>query len=192
MEANPIKSVNKWDLLILGSEEEFFDGFTHCYDDLYRFGFFLYRDTELSKDCIQLLFIEVWKLRKKSPEIHNAKEYILKIYKRVLYKQKKIMTDYSSGITFIQNNTDFEALTEVENDHQKETLSDHYENEKRLSIILDQLSARQRELIKLRYLEEKSINEMAVITSLTPRTIYNTLHNALVKLREALQKPENL
>ncbi len=187
MNTNSKKPGNNWGLLISGSEKEFFEGFKHCYDDLYRLGFFLYRDKELSKECIQLLFIELWKLRKKSPEIQNAKEYIIRIYKRLLYKQKKVMTGYSERFSLVQNNHDFEDLSEAEHDHPKEKISDQYDEEKRLMIILDQLSTRQRELIKLRYLEEKSIDEMAVITSLTPRTIYNTLHNALAKLRAAVE-----
>ena len=185
METNSKKTVNNWDLLISGNDEEFFEGFTHYYDDLYRLGFFLYRDTELSKECIQLLFIELWKLRRKSPEIHNAKEYIIKIYKRVLYKQKKVMTGYSAKISLVHNYSDLDHFSETESGHPGEAIFDHNEEQKRLSAILDQLSNRQRELIKMRYLEEKSIDEIAAITSLTPRTIYNTLHNALTKLREA-------
>src|SRR5690606_25817547 len=121
-----------WDLLISGSEKEFFDGFTHCYDDLYRLGFFLYRDKELSKECIQLLFIEIWKLRKRSPEILNTKEYVLKIYKRMLYKQCKLMTDYSSKITLLQNSRDFVEFAEIEHDHPKETIAGYHEEQKRI------------------------------------------------------------
>lgn len=117
-------------------------------------GFFLYRDTELSKECIQLLFIELWKLRKRSPEINNSKEYIIKIYRRLLYKQKNSETNYSNKIKKLQYNQDLEYFPEEEHHHLKEKLSDQYEEEKRLASILDQLSARQRELIKLRYVEE--------------------------------------
>ena len=78
METNSKMPLKKWELLISGSEKEFFDGFIHCFDDLYRLGFFLYRDKQWSKECIQLLFIEIWKLRKRSPEIRNTKEYVIK------------------------------------------------------------------------------------------------------------------
>lgn len=186
METYSKQPLRKWDLLISGSEKEFFDGFTHCYDDLYRLGFFLYRDKELSKECIQLLFIEIWKLRKKSFEIQNKKEYLIKIYKRILYKQNKIRTGYSSKITLFQNSTDFEDFAEIEEDHPKETIAGHQKDQRLITNYLDQLSDRQRQLIQLRYLEEKSIDEIAAITSLTPRTIYNTLHNALTKLKEAV------
>ncbi len=180
------KAEKKWDLLISGSEREFFACFINCYDDLYRLGFFLYRDKELSKECIQLLFIELWKVRKKTLEIYNTKEYVIKIFKRILYKQNKMRIVYSSRITLMQNNNEFEEINEMEDVYPKETIAEQDEEQKRLIVIMDQLSARQKELIELRYLKEKSIDEIAAITSLTHRTIYNTLHNALTKLREAV------
>ena len=96
------------------------------------------------------------------------------------------MADYSYKITLLQNRTNFEEFAEIEDDHPWETIAAHHEEQRRIVTIMDKLSDRQRELIQLRYLEEKCIDEIAALTSLTPRTIYNTLHNALTRLREAM------
>ncbi|MEO5893653.1 MAG: sigma-70 family RNA polymerase sigma factor [Ferruginibacter sp.] len=176
----------KWELLLSGEEQDFYDCFNCCYDELYRFGIFLYKEPELVKESIQLLFIEIWKIKYKLKEVNNIKEYVLTIYKRVLYKEKTGSVKYWSKTGMIDDVT-----------HTQELYIDSYEEmmistqtdkllRDRLSTVLPQLGERQRELIRMRYFEEKSIDEIAIITSLTSRTIYNTLHNALSRLRELL------
>lgn len=178
---------NKWNLLLSENENDFFQCFTLCYDDLYRLGFYLYKDAELVKDSIQLLFIEVWKIKERLSDVKNIKEYVLTIFKRILYKQKTGSIKHWSQLADIDS-------CEVTGEHYTASYEDmliHQQDDeelrKKLCQILPQLADRQMELIRMRYFEEKSIDEIAAITLLTPRTIYNTLHNALVKLRELMR-----
>lgn len=174
-----------WGLLLTGADEDFYKCFTVCYDDLYRLGLYLYKDGELVKESIQLLFIEVWKIRHKLSEVKNIKEYVLTIYKRILYKEKTGSVKHWSKIDMFDHDNTASQYTMAH----EELLILHQEEETmrmKLLRILPQLSDRQKELIRLRYFEEKNIDEIATLTSLTPRTIYNTLHNALGRLRELM------
>ena len=56
----------------------------------------------------------------------------------------------------------------------------------KLHKVLDRLSPRQKEIIRLRYYEQMAIRDIAAKTLLAERTVYNTLYNALEILREVL------
>ncbi|MBC7868262.1 MAG: sigma-70 family RNA polymerase sigma factor [Gloeobacteraceae cyanobacterium ES-bin-316] len=177
---------NKWELLLSTSEKDFHQCFNLCYDDLYRLGLYLYKNAELAKECIQLLFIELWKIKDRLADVKNLKEYVLTIFKRILYKQKTGSVKHWSQLVMID-------AAMVGEEHYTESYEDmlvaHQESQSmqnKLLQALPLLAQRQKELIMLRYFQEKSIEEIANITLLTPRTIYNTLHNALARLKEMM------
>lgn len=177
---------NKWELLPSQDEMDFYKCFQLCYDDLYRLGLFLYKDKELVKEAIQLLFIELWKMREKFAAVKNIKEYVLTIFRRILYKQKTASVKHWSKIDIINPGTGEDDLSTASYEEILIASQDSIIVKNKLLNALPQLADRQLELIMLRYFDEKSIDEIAAITALTPRTIYNTLHNALNKLKEIM------
>ena len=182
---NKISSSFKWELLLSAEESDFYRCFHLCYDDLYRLGLYLYKDPHLVKESIQLLFIELWKMRERIREVTNIKEYALTIYKRVLYKQKTGSVKHWSKIDLVDTVTPGQHTTAS----YEELLILHVEADElraKLSGVLPLLGDRQMELVHLRFFEEKTIDEIALITSLTPRTIYNTLHNAIARLKKLM------
>lgn len=180
-------NTTKWELLLSANEQDIFDCFRLCYDDLYRLGLYLYKEPELVKESIHLLYIELWKIREKLPQVTSIKEYVFTIFKRILYKQKNGSVKHWSRITDFTDSE--ENINELYTDSYEEMMINAQEDHlsrNRLLTVLPLLGERQRELIRMRYFEEKTIDEIAALTSLTPRTIYNTLHNALGRLRELL------
>lgn len=176
----------KWDLLLSGEEGDMFTFFRVCHDDLYRLGLYLYKEPELVRECIHLLFIELWKIRAKFPDVNNPREYVLTIFKRILYKQKTGAVKHWSKIDMIDGPQPDPAMFTASYEEMMINSQEDKLMRNRLQAVLPQLADRQRELIRMRYFEEKSIDEIASITGLTARTIYNTLHNSLSKLRELL------
>ena len=53
---------------------------------------------------------------------------------------------------------------------------------------VESLPERQRELVQLRFYEHMSYEEIAMKTSLSVRTVYNKLHEAIKKLRSPVLK----
>jgi RNA polymerase sigma factor (sigma-70 family) len=51
---------------------------------------------------------------------------------------------------------------------------------------IQQLSKREFEIIRMKFFENKSYEEIALLTTATPRTIYNHVYNALKVLRKSL------
>ena len=180
------KGNEKWELLLSGNEEDMYESFRLCYDDLYRLGIYLYQDVQLVREAIHLLYIEVWKIREKLSSIQHIRQYVLTIFKRILYKLKtgsvnhwsKIESYHSEDISRQEICLSYEEIL-VQSQEQSA-------QRQRLIDALPLLGERQRELIRLRFFEEKSIEEIARLTGLTARTVYNTLHNSLGRLRELL------
>ncbi|MCO5934721.1 sigma-70 family RNA polymerase sigma factor [Mucilaginibacter sp. RB4R14] len=172
-----------WGLLVQGDQQGLYACFDIFYDDLYRFGVCMYKNPELVKESINNLFIELWRIQEKLSTVQNVQQYVLTIYKRILYK------------TYKQYSRDTFTSTLEEADIESAIAEQPYENiliasqqdeitKKRLQKALNQLTPRQIEIVQLRYFDQVSFCEISERTGLTERTIYNTLHNAIKVLRE--------
>lgn len=183
MQSNQL--VKNWNLLLEGDKQGLYECFNIFYDDLYRFGLSLYNDQELIKDSIQSLFIELWEIKDKLADVKNIKQYIFTIFKRIIYKINQ---------KFNRKNLDLDTLLEeisddliVQSSYESILIANQTDELKcnQLQEALSGLSPRQKEIIQFRYFDGKSYQEIAEITNLTERTIYNTLHNAIKYLRES-------
>jgi len=178
--------IKNWKLLIEGEKQGLYACFSLFYDDLYRFGMSLYRNSELIKESIQNLFIELWKIRDKLTEVENIQQYVFTIYKRIIYKTNQKYTHQEAMVAL--DSTDvaehFISVSSYEEILIASQEDDHLK--KRLQHALATLTPRQKEIIQMRYFECLSFKEISHKTLLTERTVYNTLHNAVNVLRETL------
>lgn len=172
-----------WALLAEGDQQGLYACFDIFYDDLYRFGVCMYKNPELVKESINNLFIELWRIQDKLSGVQNVQQYVLTIYKRILYK------------TYQQYSRDTYTSTLEEAEIASGAAEQPYENiliasqqdeitKKRLQKALNQLSPRQIEIVQMRYFDQISFCEICERTGLTERTVYNTLHNAIKVLRD--------
>ena len=180
------KGNDKWELLLSGHAEDMYESFRLCYDDLYRLGIYLYQDVQPVREAIHLLYIEVWKIRDKLGSVQNIRQYVLTIFKRILYKLKTGAVNHWSKIESYHSEEVIQ--NEICSSYEEILVQSQEQSAQRQRLInaLPLLGERQRELIRLRFFEEKTIEEIAKITGLTARTVYNTLHNSLGRLREIL------
>jgi RNA polymerase sigma factor (sigma-70 family) len=178
--------LKNWKLLAEGEKQGLYACFSLFYDDLYRFGMFLYKDPELIKESIQNLFLELWKIRHKLQDVENIQQYVLTIYKRIIYQ-----TNQKTNLKNISQDIHLEELRhdEITVSSYESILIASQEDEqlkKRLAHALGKLTPRQKEVVQMRYYECLSFKEISHKTQLTERTIYNTLHSAVNVLRECL------
>ena len=176
------QSEKNWQLLVNGDQQGLYECFYIFYDDLYRFGLSLYRNPELVKESINILFIELWRIKHKLSEVQNMQQYVLTIFKRVMYKTYQ---QYARDtFTDIVNCEEIELAKEQPYENILIASQQDEITKKRLQKALNQLSPRQMEIITMRYFDQASIDDIALKTGLTDRTIYNTLHNAIKVLRD--------
>jgi len=175
-----------WQLLAEGERQGLYECFNIFYEDLYKLGLSLYRDPELVKESIHDLFLELWKIRQKLVTVNNVQQYVITIFKRVLYKTKKGQGYIAYEIDSLEAGEDLLLVTEVSYEEVLIASQQNAAIQERLHVALSELSERQKQLIRLKYFEQMSFREIADKTALTERTIYNTLHNAMQLLRKKI------
>lgn len=144
------------------------------YDPLYRFLWRKTRDSETSKDLIQNLFINVWKLRRQLDETKSFKAYLYKSANNLAVnhlKQKILKQNYLGDHNLnevISKDTDPNELSEYIDD------------------ILQGIPDAQRTVFILNKFEGFKYAEIAEIMQISVKTVESRMSKILKTLREKL------
>lgn len=182
------KSIELWDGLRIGNENSLNKLYLCCYSDLLRYGNYLTNDSQLSKEYVNLLFLDFWNNRHKLPQVKNPKAYIITCYKNKIIFRKKKAADLHIVYSDNNANNNPEMVSSYE-----ETIIELQEHEKlkeKLQKGLSSLSERQQQLIVLRFIDEMSYEEIAEQLQISIRTVYNSIHESLKTLRSKMNKKE--
>ncbi|HVI48688.1 MAG TPA: sigma-70 family RNA polymerase sigma factor [Chitinophaga sp.] len=169
-----------WHEMQQNNEQGLYKIYHDVYDSFYHYGISVVLDKAMVKEAMNDIFVDIWRKRHQLEMPDNIKGYLFICFKRRLYKiLSKNARDAArqEHELFIEpeERPYEEILINQETDHQVKA---------QLGKMLDLLTHRQKEFIRLRFYENLSIEEIAAKTAATPRTIYNTIHNALVRIRE--------
>ena len=167
-----------------GDEQALFTLMLQHYNDLFKYGIKFTADAELTKEIINAFFLHMWDNRSKLKAVENFKPYLVVSFKRFLItelrkrKNTTLPENVQDGLFELPYET-FIIVTQ-QDAIVKETLHE----------MIAALPRRQKQLLQMRYYEQMSYEEIAEKTSLTVRTVYNKLHEALKNLRanKALRK----
>jgi RNA polymerase sigma factor (sigma-70 family) len=160
-----------------GNEEALFSLMTVYYNDLYRYGLKLTADSNLTRDIIQQFIVHIWENRSKIMAAEHVEAYLLVSFKRFLIRELQKIS--SQNLYVLKASDDWEHPYEdyLIIEQEKELVR------KKLDQAMECLSPRQKELLRLRYYDQMSFEQIALETSLSIRTVYNKLHEALKRLR---------
>ncbi|RZM11205.1 MAG: sigma-70 family RNA polymerase sigma factor [Pedobacter sp.] len=160
-----------------GDQDALFSLMTLYYNDLFRYGIKYTVDKELTKDIIGQFFLHVWDHRDKFSAATNIQGYLLISFKRFLINY---LRKISRELKLIKADSE-----PVQYSYEDYIIAWQQEESVRASLLtaLQSLPPRQQELIQLKYYEQLSYEEIATRTSLSIRTVYNKLHEAVKKLR---------
>lgn len=170
-----------WSQLRNGDEKALYALYQLNYDDLLQYGLRLSGNLEDSKDAINLVFAALWANRQQLPEANHPKAYLFTCFKnrvlRIKQKGQQLLAIHSSTEDCLP------ATDSVE-----ETLIELQEYEllkQRTARLLDHLTERQQQLIKLRFIEEMSYENIALRLNISVRTVYNSIHESIKALKRA-------
>ncbi|HXB34087.1 MAG TPA: sigma-70 family RNA polymerase sigma factor [Puia sp.] len=156
------------------------------YPDLFHYGTRFTRDSDLVKDCLQDLFLELWINRETISETSFVKYYLLKALRRKLTRRIG-RSRYTGSWEELHFESIFNGTPSVEAGLiREEGLA---ELARKMRQALAGLSKRQQEAIYLRYYFDAEIDEIAEIMSVNRQSVYNHLHDALKKLKKSSGKP---
>ncbi len=172
---------NIWDCMLKGDKAAFLQIYNTYYAALFKYGFALSADKELTKDTIQELFLEIWHTRSSiTGGILNVKAYLFtwlrrKISRTIALKTREKLSELNDNISLHYEASYEELLIALQVDKARK---------EKLTRALQKLTKKQKEIIRLKYFENLTYEAIAAKTSLSTRTVYNTIYEALRHLRE--------
>ncbi|MEX6686949.1 sigma-70 family RNA polymerase sigma factor [Danxiaibacter flavus] len=149
------------------------------YNDLYNYAYKFAKDDALVKDAIQEVFIDLWQRRHNADKIVSIRFYLLKAIKNTVLKSIEKRKRFL-GESDVEPAA-FESVFDVEKIIIERQVSE--EQAARLRLLLEQLSARQREIIYLTFYQQLTAGEIALLMNINKQSVYNLLHESLQKLR---------
>jgi RNA polymerase sigma factor (sigma-70 family) len=175
--------INYWDNMVNGDKEAFLAIYHKHYHALFYYGFSLTADRELTKDCIQELFLDIWNTRSTlNKEVENIQSYLF------TWLRRKISRTQSRLVKEKEYEQSSEAVDNKEFSYEELLIAFQQTEEKKeqLSRALSTLTKKQLEIIRLKFYENLSYSQISAKTSLTTRSVYNIIHLAITRLREAM------
>lgn len=149
------------------------------YNDLYNYAFRFTKDDALIKDCIQEVFISLWQRRESSGTILSPKYYFLRAIKNKILKSMHKNGQAASIV--LTDQYDFSHEFSIERVIIEKQVSE--EKAQKLRNTLSQLSARQKEVIYLKYYQHLDHGQISELMNISRQSVYNLLHEAIHKLR---------
>lgn len=174
---------HRWKALRGGETEAFTELYKAYYQFLFSLGYRACGNKDLAKDCIHELFLEIWNGHGNLPEVHHVGYYLKTILQRKLAREFQKKTCASFDEHSEKAIKDFELSYE---DLLIQLQSKEEMQEKVRKAIL-QLSPKQLDIIRMKFFEDRTYDEIAAITAVSSRTIYNQVYKALHTLRNCLR-----
>lgn len=169
-----------WNQFRNGDEESFITVFRNYYSNLYNYGCKITNDHGIVEDCIQELFIEIWRTNGRA-EIISLRAYIFKAFK---FKLLKAVSKLSKLSNFQSDQSEhaFELSHEIFliNQH------DSREQVKKVQDALHHLSPRQKEIIYLKFYMDLSYEEVSEVMNINYQAARNLVYQSIKVLKKIL------
>lgn len=175
-----INEIDLWNAFRRGNRKAFDCLYRSHYTALYHYGHRIAPDTEIVRDSIQTLFIDLWCRREYLGETDQVRPYLYQGMRRLLVKQLQLQRKtYARDMPVATGlpSREEEFITSEKNNRQK----------KKLQQALQALSYKQREVVYLRFYENLDNQAIAKRMDITVSTVYNLASLAFVNLRRLLK-----
>lgn len=170
-----------WDDFRKGSKEALKLIYEENYSSLYHYGLKIAPDGDLVKDFIQDLFIELIDSGSRLSTTNNIRFYLLKALRnKLLSHLKKQLRHTKTDL----NLSEFSFLDSIE----KQLIKNEVEAELRQQVnnAIQKLSAKQQEIIYLRFFNDLSYEEIAALFKVEIQTVRNLMSRAIKTLKNDL------
>ena len=177
---SPVDALQSWKLFLAGDAHAFESLMSRHFQALFHYGSKFSRDREFVKDCIQDLFLNLWEKRENLGSDVVVRAYLMASLRRQMHRaaQSRLPADESEDL----EDGLFDMCLSVE--------QDFIENESNLALteklksLVDQLPARQKEVIYLRFFQDLDRTQISLIMGVSPQTVSNLLQIALKQLKK--------
>lgn len=169
-----------WTSFKAGDKAAFKAIYYRYYMMLYRYGLKTSPDTELTEDCLQDLFLKLWKNRSTIGNVASVKSYLYRAFTHTLFDAIKKTKRTYNGIDL--------NLEEADQSVEESMITDQSVTETNFHLhqALKHLTKRQKQVIVLYFFEGLSYQQIAEILPLKYQAIRNCVHEAIKILRKNL------
>lgn len=172
-----------WSKLKKGDASAIGDLYNNYVEDLFRYGIQFAKNKTEVMDSIHDLFLNLYKYRKKLADTNNVKFYLMRCLKNeILSKSKKNVFTNSSSIDehtqkkyFCSSTEDTVIAKEIKNDQAFQ-----------LHKALGSLTKKQRNVLFLRFNEEKKYDEIALVLGVSVETSRTMVYRAIKSLKKSM------
>lgn len=175
-----------WKKLKQGSTSALGDLYDQYIDILFSYGIQLSGDKDHVMNCIHDLFIDLYKYKSNLAETDNIKYYLFKSLKRKIFKKNNsllVLKKEESTSNYTLKNKNFRQSIE------QDLIDAEIVQERsiKLAEALSSLTSRQRNVLFLRFNEDKSYEEISLILNISVQSSRTIIYRAIKKLRFLLK-----
>jgi RNA polymerase sigma-70 factor (ECF subfamily) len=175
---------NAWSELCSGNPDALHLLYNDHYLGMLNYAMKLSGDHDLSRDCITQVLLNLHRHHKSLPEVTNVRSYLLtcvrneinaaiRIGKRTRFYDPQTIAEMNSTLSY----EDYIIGQQTEKEQRDQ-----------LKAAFAQLSAREKELLRLRFFEDQSYDSIASDCGITKRTAYNIVNMAIRRLKDFLTR----
>jgi RNA polymerase sigma factor (sigma-70 family) len=169
-----------WARLRAGDRDALLSLYNYHYVGLINYGLKLTGDRELTNDCITQILLRLWDKRQQLPAVENPRSYLLTCLRRELFQEIKAQRTRAAKSRGLQR---MGNACEPSYEEYIIQLQTNKALAEKLVKALNRLSAREKELLQLKFFEDLDYDEIAARCGITKRTAYNIIHSALKTLK---------
>lgn len=177
------KGPNDFWLLLISGDRAGLEGLYKIYSmDLFRFGLSILPDEDFIQDCIQEVFIDLWKYHRTLQPANNVKVYIFKSLSRKISREISKEKKWKKEQLKESNTMDYsiESIEPRIIENQKEE-----DLKIRIAGALQHLPPRQKEVILYLFFEDFSYEEVSKIMGINLRSVYTLAWKAISTLKKS-------
>jgi RNA polymerase sigma factor (sigma-70 family) len=173
----------EWKQFVSGDADSFTQLFQHFSKPLFNYGVKVVNDEELVKECLQDLFLTLWKSRSKlAVNVVSVQSYLFLSFKRLLLRrQKQTARLINFNKRFAESFTVTYSIEQAMVD--RETVS---AQEQLIAGALGLLSERQKEAIYLKYYHTMSYEEIGEIMGINYQSLRTLVYKGIKQMHHHL------
>lgn len=150
--------------------------------ELFKYGQALVDDEDFVQDCIQEVFIDLWKYNKSLPKADNVKGYLFRSLSHKIYKQYKKENKWK--MESVREDTFPFKIESFENERME--IQREKNLQFKLALGIEKLPLRQKQVIQLLFFEKFSYEETSKMMGINLRSVYTLAWKAISSLKKHL------
>lgn len=170
-----------WDDFLRGSQPAYSFMYEKYARTLYNYGYKIAQNRQLTEDCLQDLFLTILETRERLGHTDSIKFYLMRSLRREIVRKLTAQQRFA-------DNPDHDVDFKVEFFYEPTWLDSQISKERSEAVLreLNQLPARQKEALFLKFFDNLSYDEIAGIMGIETTSAYKVIYKAIASLQKRM------